>query len=439
MSRRFAGAGLGRRPARSSVGASAPATPATILGASLYTWLNPAVGITNDPPVSVWASAAGSESVVATFSGDGRPSYANTLDGLPVLTFDGDFGSDTTLTAIGGANGDVTVAFAFKLDAGTANGDIVFFLRTAADAARIRVVRRATALEIGISDSAGALELVYCGGLDVGWHTVVIRHWAAGNSVLVDDAEYANQPASTRTSSSAVLTKLYFCNTGAGGSAECKFADVIIASGTITESQSLALRDWFRSKYTSLPNLDYDWGFLSGQSNARFAQETMWDCSGYGEYVQIASHAKDSTDLAIDWAPASALRVELLARIAAMPRSGVGGVKGAFIWWQGEKDASDETKSNAYGANLEALAEDVRTAAGDANLPIILVLLSTASDRPFKAIVRAAEESFAAADVNCFTVNIDAYAMTDGAHVDAGAPREAASAAILVQHLLARA
>jgi hypothetical protein len=66
---------------------------------------------------------------------------------------------------------------------------------------------------------------------------------------------------------------------------------------------------------------------------------------------------------------------------------------GAFVWFQGENDSFDEQPASEYESNLRNLLADVRAAAGDPELPVIVVQTGAwAQSLDYGRVVAAAQQ-----------------------------------------------
>lgn len=84
----------------------------------------------------------------------------------------------------------------------------------------------------------------------------------------------------------------------------------------------------------------------------------------------------------------------------------------AFVWMQGESDASDKTLAQNYEQNLAALLAAVRKATGNPTLPACLGLIS--AKRPWTEAVRQATRDAAERDDMAKTVDISDLSTHDG-------------------------
>lgn len=81
----------------------------------------------------------------------------------------------------------------------------------------------------------------------------------------------------------------------------------------------------------------------------------------------------------------------------------------AFVWIQGEQDATDATDAAAYEANLTAFIADVRLVWPA--IPFVIVKLHNSNPGAQKAVVRAAQVAVAAAVPGVTLIDVDALAL----------------------------
>ncbi|MDP3749254.1 MAG: sialate O-acetylesterase [Phenylobacterium sp.] len=147
----------------------------------------------------------------------------------------------------------------------------------------------------------------------------------------------------------------------------------------------------------------------------------QWRQDHPGETLYVVKYARGSTGLAndpsqSDWSPASgelfaAAKAQVDAAKAALSATGQGYKVGAIIWMQGETDATDLAKANAYQANLTNLFAQMRAQWGDADTSIYFGQISTQSNFAYEGTVQLAEANVDSADANAFMTITDAFAM----------------------------
>jgi hypothetical protein len=88
-----------------------------------------------------------------------------------------------------------------------------------------------------------------------------------------------------------------------------------------------------------------------------------------------------------------------------------------MVWVQGEADASDLTRANAYSVNVTSFLAHVRSTLGVTNLPVAVYRLHTNETDTYAAAVRTAQNNA----TNLWRVgiiNVDDQTMIDGQHLD---------------------
>ena len=152
-------------------------------------------------------------------------------------------------------------------------------------------------------------------------------------------------------------------------------------------------------------------------------------------HLAIVKHGRGGTDLAEDWAPGAVGGRQLYAAFLAQARSALARLRsagtpyelGAFVWVQGEADATRRTWAEQYEANLTELLARVRADFGVPRLPALIVLTADGRRYPqmkFAADVRAAQRSVVRRDRCAALVSGDDLSFLDAAHYDAAGQLE---------------
>ena len=94
-----------------------------------------------------------------------------------------------------------------------------------------------------------------------------------------------------------------------------------------------------------------------------------------------------------------------------------------MIWLQGEKDASNDSGLDAdtyYQTDLTALISGIRTAVGDASMPVVLCSLTNLSPAlPQTSKINTAFTNIAGSDSNITLLDTSLWQKDDGIHYDA--------------------
>ncbi len=133
----------------------------------------------------------------------------------------------------------------------------------------------------------------------------------------------------------------------------------------------------------------------------------VWATSGHPT-TSLIKVARGGTTLSIDWRPPASggdigpdyLRLRRQIRALTTDPGSVNPVCaerdcrwGAFVWFQGENDAFDQSHSSSYEDHLRNLLADVRAEVGDPTLPVIVVQIGAwAQSVDFGAGVARAQE-----------------------------------------------
>ncbi len=206
------------------------------------------------------------------------------------------------------------------------------------------------------------------------------------------------------------------------------------------------IRSFYKTADDALTNgswVTYQAGITSQQPSAGgFAMNlTMSDklFHTYGKAAFIVNSAIVSTPLAVDganptWDPATvgslwtrATSYHLDQSILRLPTPNY--KIPCLIWGQGEQDAGNLTKANAYNANLRALITAFRSRYG-ATIPVIIVKLRSdvnASSCPYASTVIAAQNDVIDTVANVYgfsmasyTMRVDLLHFTDASYMAAG-------------------
>jgi hypothetical protein len=147
----------------------------------------------------------------------------------------------------------------------------------------------------------------------------------------------------------------------------------------------------------------------------------------FATHPAFLKHAKGSTDLANDWDSADAANFMYSSMEKAVADAKYNlGQKGyrvklrGFVWFQGETDASDQTKANAYQSNLTAFIADIRARFNTPALPVVICKIAYASNPPaYLSTVQAAQQAVADNDSNIEIIDTAALARRDSVHLNA--------------------
>jgi Carbohydrate esterase, sialic acid-specific acetylesterase len=149
----------------------------------------------------------------------------------------------------------------------------------------------------------------------------------------------------------------------------------------------------------------------------------------------ILKYGLGNTDLYNDWAPGSTYRNALKSYMedCVIDALGLGkklNIK-AFIWMQGENDATNLTWANAYEANLIDLVDEIRThwatlvtdnsLGTPTTMKCIIGRINGISDSSeiYRTTVRTAQDNFVAGDGNAILIDTDSYPLKDSVHYSA--------------------
>lgn len=138
----------------------------------------------------------------------------------------------------------------------------------------------------------------------------------------------------------------------------------------------------------AMPALDTVQSSAGGFSSALRTVEQLC-LSRPSEHWGAVGAAVGGTSLA-DWAR-SLDRVSVYGHALARLRSALrrpGAVLRAFVWYQGETDALDETAANAYATTCQALFDGLRSDLGLPNLPIFVVRIRSDYSGTYVSTVR---------------------------------------------------
>jgi len=142
-----------------------------------------------------------------------------------------------------------------------------------------------------------------------------------------------------------------------------------------------------------------------------------------GRTVAIIEFAKGGTDLARDWNAQEgplyrALMQRMTAALAAIRAEGNDPVVRAFVWMQGERDATTLEDAKSYSANLVSFIQQIRASLSNSSLPFVIGRIQ-APDKPFRKEVRQAQELAARYLDKVALVNTDDLGLLDAIHFDA--------------------
>lgn len=149
---------------------------------------------------------------------------------------------------------------------------------------------------------------------------------------------------------------------------------------------------------------------VMGQSNVQHLTEANMG----GTYALRMRTFASGTDLANDWDPLAPGPEWTSALTFYQNQTGLllplhESRLEVLVWGQGERDALDMTKANAYGANLETLYQEVKSqyAPLNRNFLFIVLLLPSWQSQPYNSVVRAAQEAFVLAHPDVASVSGD--------------------------------
>lgn len=166
---------------------------------------------------------------------------------------------------------------------------------------------------------------------------------------------------------------------------------------------------------TGGPHTPLAWG-----PEVAFARD--WRRDHPKERLFILKAARGSTPLAptrgqADWSPASKGKLFDATASMAQTAAAQAGVRAALVlWMQGEDDAKDPGRAQAYGANLAALFCGMRTRWGEADTRIVFGRIGQAP--PYAAAVRAAQAAAAAGGDEVMVDTDDLPRQKDGLHLN---------------------
>ena len=151
-----------------------------------------------------------------------------------------------------------------------------------------------------------------------------------------------------------------------------------------------------------------------------------------GRPLAIVKHGRGGTSLAEDWRADASSGLMLYAQFldqarAALGRLGADGaapVLGAFVWAQGEADATRQDWAESYHDHLQRLIGRVRADLEAPGLPVVIALTGDGSRNPpmrYAAVVRDAQRRIVQADPRAALVSGDDLSLMDPVHYDAAA------------------
>jgi hypothetical protein len=154
------------------------------------------------------------------------------------------------------------------------------------------------------------------------------------------------------------------------------------------------------------PDVVSPWGPMRPRSAAVGAQVPFaYTLTGAGFRNASIEYSIAGSSLNVDWPPRFPEMYTFLDAQAAIYVHPY--VLKAFIWIQGENDATNSTDADAYQTNLTNLVAAVRAHYGNPSLAFICALLHVGGAAPFTNTVRAAEQAVAAVTPNFYLIDID--------------------------------
>lgn len=216
-------------------------------------------------------------------------------------------------------------------------------------------------------------------------------------------------------------------------------ADLVIMHGQ-SQVHGLSGTAYLPQVYTSapIPNayIWTDYAFEALEANVNHTAGTTGANDAVGPLLSMAQAIGEDTttptfyvlssvggtNLAVDWNPSTGILYERaihrdLEAIAHLQAQGYTVRIKALVWFQGETDAGNLTNANNYATNLAALFAAFRSDLSAPGLKFIVPGLSSKNTTTYKATVRAAQESVAAADSNAVLIDPDDYPdFLDGTH-----------------------
>lgn len=85
-----------------------------------------------------------------------------------------------------------------------------------------------------------------------------------------------------------------------------------------------------------------------------------------------------------------------------------------IVWYQGEEDAGNIDRANAYEANLETFASELRKDIGFPSAKILLCRIHNSVPETYKDTIRTAQANWVASDSNAQLVDVDSYETRSG-------------------------
>lgn len=198
-------------------------------------------------------------------------------------------------------------------------------------------------------------------------------------------------------------------------------AQSVILSGTSEVPSYLATPDsgvkvWDGSAFVTLQE-----GFNSGGRITAVGPEWAYEGEFLYHYrqdnpsktVYLIKRAEGGTSLAVDWDPAGSLFGQMetfcVNGLSALVSAGHTPTVRAMLWMQGESDANNQTRANAYEVNLNNFISNVRSRCGDTNTRFILGrIIDNISNYPYQDIVRPAQQTIGAQSKNAW-IDTDSY------------------------------
>ncbi len=149
--------------------------------------------------------------------------------------------------------------------------------------------------------------------------------------------------------------------------------------------------------------------------------------NAFATHPAFLKHVRGNTDLANNWDSTNAANFmySSMEKAVADARYTLG-QKGyrlklrGFVWFQGESDALDQAKANAYEANLTAFFAGIRSRFNTPELPIVMCKIAYAYTPPaYLSTVQAAQQAVADNDSNIEIIDTSGLARRDSVHLKA--------------------
>lgn len=160
--------------------------------------------------------------------------------------------------------------------------------------------------------------------------------------------------------------------------------------------------------------------YQNPQIDTRWAAQTplMWKLTDeYGELLFL-QEAVGNTGFDDEWRDSGVNYQRLIQKIVNL-RGNFGGRLNfkCMVFAQGEKDAFISSASTYYETRLGELVSAVRTATGEANLPVVIARLNSNCPRTYAGDVITAQNDWVASDANGYIADVDLCQLdTDNIH-----------------------